>query len=561
MSPETANGAAILHAAATIPPVTPRTRESQARESHTRERKPRARRAAGHDWRAHRAAERPVEAFPRHGRFTLALAYANSYHVGMSSLGFQRVYELVHRTPEWSCERFFADGGGRPLSVESDAPLAAFGAIAFSISFEEDYVHFLRMLARAGIPARRSARGDGDPLVIVGGSCAMINPLTLSEFVDVFPLGAAENVLPPLLAALAGETRREAVLERLASEDGFYVPAHHHPEAGLLDQRLAKLELSAEQMRLPGHLPTTAIVTPKTEFADKFLVEMSRGCPEKCRYCWATFGMGSFRWHPTEFILAAIERARAVTDQLGFVATAVGDHPEIERILTEAGELGFRTAVSSVRIPAVSEGVLAALRASGDRSITLAPETGSDALRVKLNKPIPNSVLYDKVRLVFRHGMTQLKLYFIVGLPEETIEDVAAILEVAARCRELMLEELAPSGVIGHIHLGVNVLIPKPYTGYQRATMEELPVLRDRLKLLKQGAARLPNVSLSTMPLRQAVWQSYITKAGSDAADILEAAASGETIASVLRRYADRIEPEVFARAPGKLRWHFLRTG
>lgn len=518
-------------------------------------------RPAVQDWRAIRAAERPVESWTGHGRYRLALAYANSYHIGMSSLGFQRVYELVNRVPDWTCERFFSDGEGRPVSVERDTPLDDFGVVAFSVSFEEDYVNLLRMLGRANIPLRRAARGPGDPLVVVGGSCAMINPLTLSEFVDVFPLGAAENVLPPLLAALAEEEEREAVLARLAAVEGFFVPAHHRPEEGLLDEKLKKLELSAEQMRQPGHLPTTAIVTPHTEFANKFLVEMSRGCPEKCRYCWATFGMGQFRWHPTEFILESIERARAVTDQLGFVATAVGDHPEIERILVEANRLGFRTSVSSIRIPAVTDGVLEALRASGDRSITLAPETGSDSLRVKLNKPIPNSVLYEKVRLIFRHGMTQLKLYFIVGLPEETDEDVAAILEVAARSRELMLAELAPTGVIGNIHLGVNILIPKPYTGYQRETMESEPVLRRRLAMLRRGVASLPNVSLSTMPIRQAVWQSYITKAGSDAAEVLEAAAEGMPLAALLRRYADRVEPEVFGRAEGKLRWHFLRAG
>jgi radical SAM superfamily enzyme YgiQ (UPF0313 family) len=157
--------------------------------------------------------------------------------------------------------------------------------------------------------------------------------------------------------------------------------------------------------------------------------------------------------------------------------------------------------------------------------------------------------------------MTQLKLYFIIGLPEETDADVEAILEVAARCRELMLEELAPTGVIGNIHLGVNILIPKPYTGYQRQTMEEESVLRHRLRLLRRGVARMPNVSLGTMPIRQAVWQSYITKAGSDAAEVLEEAAAGTPLAAVLRRWADRIEPEVFGRAEGKLRWHFLRTG
>jgi len=514
-----------------------------------------------HDWAAIRAAERPVGNYSPHGEWSLALAYANTYHIGMSSLGFHRVYDLVHAEPGWACERFFTDGEGMPLSVETDSPLSDFGAIAFSISFEEDYVHFLQMLTRAGIPKRRRDRGPQHPLILVGGSCAMINPLTLAEFVDAYPLGAAENVLPTLLPALAEEESKEAVLAKLAEADGFFVPSHHDPESGWDSPKLKKLELSEEQMRAPGHLPTTAIVTPNTEFSEKYLIEMSRGCPEKCKYCWATFGMGRFRWHPTEYILEAIERARSVTDQLGFVATAVGDHPDIEKILETANELGFRTAVSSIRIPAVTDGVLDALHASGDRSITLAPETGSDALRVKLNKPIPNSLLLEKVRMIFRRGFTQLKLYFIIGLPEETMEDVQAILDVAEQCREIMLEELAPTGVIGHIQIGANLLIPKPYTGWQRERMEDEKTLKKKISLLKKGASKLPNVSMSTMSIRQAIWQTYITKAGSDAADVLEAAAEGMTLSALLRRYSNRIRPLVFEKAEGKLRWQFLRTG
>ncbi len=516
---------------------------------------------AAHDWAPFRAAERPVAAFSPHGRFSLALAYGNSYHVGMSSLGFQRVYELVHGREGWTCERFFADGAGMPRSVETDTPLAAFGAIAFSISFEEDYLNALQMLARARVPPRRAARGGDDPIVIVGGSCAMINPLPLAEFVDVFALGAAENLLPELLPALEETASRGELLERLAGLPGFYVPAHHRPEEDGCFTKLAKLELTEQQMRGPGALPTTAIVTPRTEFAEKFLIEMSRGCPEKCRYCWATFGMGRFRWHPTEFILASLERARPVTDQLGFVATAVGDHPDLEPILLEANRLGFRTSVSSIRIPAVSEGVLEALYASGDRSITLAPETGSDALRWKLNKPVPNALLFEKVRLIFRQGFTQLKLYFLLGLPGETMEDVEAILEVASRCRALMLEELAPRGAIGHVHLGVNILIPKPYTGWQREHMEEVPVLRRKIARLQRGIARLPNVSMGSMSIRQAIWQTYLTKAGSDAADVLEQAASGVPVAALLRQHRERIHPEVFQRMGGELRWQFMRAG
>ncbi|MCP4662326.1 MAG: radical SAM protein [bacterium] len=479
----------------------------------------------------------------------------------MSSLALQRVYELVHATPQWSCERFFTDGDGAPRSVETGSRLSEFGCVAFSVSFEEDYVHLLRLLERAGIALRRADRGPRDPLVMMGGSCASINPLPMAEFVDVFALGAAENLLPALLPALAEEQDRGDVLARLAEQEGFYLPAYHAPESDGALSKLRKLELTAVQMSSPGYLPTSAIVTPRTELGDKFLIEMSRGCPEKCRYCWATFGMGKFRWHPAERILEACERARAVTDQLGFVATAVGDHPEIERILREAQGLGMRSSVSSMRIPAVAEGVLEPLHASGARSLTLAPETGSDQLRRKLNKPITNALVEEKARLIFRQGFTQLKLYFIIGLPGETLDDVHAIVELASACRAIMLEEAAKSGVIGHLQLGVNVLIPKPFTPWQREPMEDPRSLRHKIAMLSKRVAKLPNVSLSTMSVRGAVWQTYLSRAGSDAADVIERVARGGSLSVVLRELSARIRPEVFETQPRNLRWHFMRMG
>jgi len=509
-----------------------------------------------------RSAERPVQSYSPHADHHLALAYANTYHVGMSSLAMQRVYDLVHQRENWAAERFFTDGTGTPLSVETETPLDAFGVVAFSVSFEEDYTNLLQMLDRARIPLRRSARGPKDPLILLGGACAAINPLPMSEFIDAFPLGAAENLLPILLPALEEEKDKEAVLDRLAASPGFYVPSRHRVEELDGPAKLRKLELSAEQMNQPGNLPTTSIVTPHTEFDSKFLIEMSRGCPEKCKYCWATFGMGTFRWHPTEYILGALDRARSVTNQLGFVATAVGDHPDIEPILRTANELGFRTSVSSIRIPAVTEGTLAALHASGDRGITLAPETGTDELRRKLNKPIPNSVLLEKVRLIFRHGFTQLKLYFLIGVPDETMTDVQGILDLAAACRAIMVEELVPTGVIGNVHLGVNILVPKPYTPWQRHPLDDEKSLREKISLLKRGVSRMPNVSLAAnMSIRQAVWQTYLSKGGVDAAEAIEHAARGQHIAGVVRQFADRIHPEVYRPLEGDLRWHFLRMG
>ena len=271
---------------------------------------------------------------------------------------------------------------------------------------------------------------------------------------------------------------------------------------------------------------------------------------------------GQFRWHPTEYILASLERARPVTNQLGFVATAVGDHPDIEQILREANQLGFRTSVSSIRIPAVTEGVLDALHASGDRSITLAPETGTDELRVKMGKPIPNAFLLEKIRLIFRHGFTQLKLYFIVGLPGETMEDVQGILELAARARAIMLEELAKKGIIGHIHLGVNVLVPKPYTPWQREPMDDERSLKEKLALLKKrrraDAQRLAGLGLD--PRRR-----------SGRPTSARPAATPPTPSSRRPRRAPLRPPPPLrdrrstrrssAPSKGDLRWHFMRQG
>jgi radical SAM superfamily enzyme YgiQ (UPF0313 family) len=185
----------------------------------------------------------------------------------------------------------------------------------------------------------------------------------------------------------------------------------------------------------------------------------------------------------------------------------------------------------------------------------------AEPLRVKMGKPITNRFLLEKIRMIFEAGFTQLKLYFIIGQPEETDGDVAAILELGRQSREIMLANARRTGTIGHIHLGVNVLIPKPFTPWQRVPLEDERSLRAKVAFLKRGVARLPNVSIGQMSLRLAKWQSYISRAGSDAADAIEAAATGEHLASVLRRFSDRIDPEVYGERPGDLRWHFMRAG
>ncbi len=205
--------------------------------------------------------------------------------------------------------------------------------------------------------------------------------------------------------------------------------------------------------------------------------------------------------------------------------------------------------------------VLAPLVRSGARSITLAPETGSDRLRFAMNKPIPNALLLEKVRMIFEHGLRGLKLYFIVGLPGETDEDLDAIVELARECRSIGAEIAPRTGVMPQIQLGVNVLIPKPYTPWQREPMADPREIKAKLARVERGVAGLPNVRATTMSPRQAVWQTYLSRAGSDAADAIERAARGEPISSVLRSFADRVHPEVHQAIGRRTRWHFLRMG
>ena len=309
-----------------------------------------------HDWAAFTAVERPVERFSPYGRHKLALAYANTYHVGMSSLGYQRVHELVH-TPARTGR---ASASSRTASAcpSRSRPAGRWTSSAASPSRSPSRRTTSTSSRCSTGPAsrcRRKDRNPWDPVIVMGGSCASINPLPMSEFIDVFAIGAAENVLP----ALSARWRRRTTARRCSSGSprtpGFYVPAHHHPEERHRAPQAPQARAHREQMRQPGTLPTTAIVTPNTEFADKFLIEMSRGCPEKCSYCWATFGMGRFRWHPTEDILGSIERARR-GHRPARLRRHRGRRPPGDRAHpARSHELGFRTSVSSIRIPAVTE--------------------------------------------------------------------------------------------------------------------------------------------------------------------------------------------------------------
>ena len=494
-----------------------------------------------------------------HGALRIGVGYPNSYHVAMSSLAYQWVGEIASKQPDVAVERFFADGDPAGTTLDGGTPLGDLDLLAWSCSFELDVVPLLRTLDAAGIPRQRTHRSTRDPLLVMGGAVASINPLPIASTIDVFVLGSAE-LLWPTLIELAARFDRERLLDELAARDGFFVPRAHLDADGRPNQRLRRVEKRDSHMADRAMIPSSWVVTPNTEYAGRGLVEMSRGCPEKCRYCWVSYNYGRLRCYPTDGILHRVQELSRITDRVGFVATAVGDHPDLPEILDESLALGMNVALSSLRIPAMVADVLRPLAASGARSVTIAPETGSDRLRRELNKPILNSRILEAVETAQLCGIHSLKMYFIVGLPGETDDDLTAIGTLVERALDIVRSHGRERGRMGTLHAGFNLLIPKPYTPYSKTAMLDRREARRRLELVFGRLAGLPNLKVDRPSYRESIWQGLLSRGDFSTFRAVERVANGDALSQVLRDEKRLVQESALNAVEGAPVWRFISS-
>jgi radical SAM superfamily enzyme YgiQ (UPF0313 family) len=483
---------------------------------------------------------------PHGGRLRVALAFPNTYFVGMSNLGFQTVYRLFNELEGVVCERVFLPGrqelqaqlaSGKPLrTVESDTPVRDFDVVAFSVSFEWDYTNVVSMLRLAGVPVRADARKAGrDPLVVIGGAVTFVNPEPLALFADVIAAGEGEVLIPSLMSTIDAASGREDLLVRLAAERGFYIPSfydvHYHadgtiagfePKAGTGAPAVVKKAAVKSTDRMDP--PSTRIFTPDTEFGSRFLIEVVRGCANLCRFCWAGYNYLPVRAFPADRILDLAREARPYANRAGLVSIALCDHPEIERILSGLMALGYSISPASLRLDDLTETIVRMLRESGERSITIAPETGSDRLRRVINKTVTNAEILEKTDLIFASGMDNLKLYYMIGLPTETDADLESIREITGQMRDIMLTHGRPKGRLGRIVASVNPLIPKPGTAYQWLPMEDPAVTDRKGKRLRTMVADLDNVYFNIKSERHSYYQALLSLGDRRVAPAIEAA-------------------------------------
>ncbi|MDQ2870802.1 MAG: radical SAM protein [Acidobacteriota bacterium] len=487
--------------------------------------------------------ERFTETPKRFGAYRIALGFPNSYEIGMSNLGFQWVFRLLNRVPDLVCERFFFEDGEPAVTFETGAALSEFGLLAWSLSWEMDVVNILKTLRAARIPERRDARDERHPVLLVGGDIARMNPAALTPFVDIFALGDGERLVPRIAELAQSGLSREDFLAAAARIPGFFVPAIHGPRAEAAESGKVVIQqpMSRKDITPFFEVPHTTALTPRTELADKLLIEISRGCTEMCRFCWAAYAMAPIKQYPASSILKIAREARPLTNRVGLIATAVCDHPEIETILAGLSELEFHIALSSIKIDAIEAPILEILARQGEKALAIAPEAGNERLRRHINKKVSDAMLREKARLVFAHGFTRLKLYLQVGLPTETDEDVRDIVRTVADLREIAIAEGRAAGRVAQLVPSVNAFIPKPHTPYEDEPLASEESLKEKLAFLQREFEGMGNVAFRGMSVGEAVWEAYLAKMDETGADILEQAASGVPVRRLLKEHRERI--------------------
>jgi radical SAM family uncharacterized protein len=485
--------------------------------------------------RARGAMERGVIRKPAAGRIRVALVYPNEYHVGMSNLGFQTVYRLINDIDHVVCERAFLpeqDGGKkhRVLTVESQTPIEDFDIIAFSISYENDAPAVLTILETAGLPLPAAQRGATLPLVMAGGVFCFLNPETLAPFIDAFLLGEAEVLISEFFETFDPSVdKQENLLDLARHVSGLYVPAFYNAtyhKDGTLAEFSPLADVPAIVRRLVvadlANLPTAStILTPDTTFADTYLVEVSRGCPHGCRFCSAGYVYRPPRFRPIGLIDSQVDEGCALTDRIGLVGAAVSDLPGLRELCGKERVRDVRFSFSSLRADALDGPLVDALKKSHVKTATIAPDAGSERMRRVVNKGITEDHVVGAAEILVAAGIPNLKVYFMIGLPTETEDDVAAIVDLVKRIKHRFLKTSRSRGRIGEITVSLSSFVPKPFTPFQWAAMDGVKTLKRKIKMVKTGLKKTPNVRVHADVPRWAYLQGMIARGDRRVADIL----------------------------------------
>lgn len=478
--------------------------------------------------------EKPPAPKGRRGMLSVALAYPQRYYTAMSNLGFQTVYRLFNEQPDTLCERVFLPDAedfeeygrtGTPLfALESQWPVHGFDVLAFSVSYENDYPHLLQMMELARIPLLKKDRKEAEPLVMAGGATILMNPEPLADFVDFFVIGEAEVVVAALTETLrtrkeTGEAK-EKLLAELATMEGVYVPQFYaisYKPDGTIESFLPQGAFPDRVKRawlkdLNDSLTISPLVTPNTELSKMLLVELSRGCRRGCRFCASCYTYFPHRVRDGPLLTEAALRGSSPAEKIGLLGAAISDYPELisvgQEILHSQKPLSF----SSLRVDSLTPELADLVLQSGQKTVTLAPEAGSERMRRVVRKGFTEEEIVWAAEMLAERGFRSLRLYFMIGLPGERAEDVKAIIDLTKKIRHHLLHKSRGKKGTARIHLSLNSFVPKPATPFQWHPFEDVPSLRDKIRAVRNGLQKERGVSVSADVPKWAYLQSLLSR-------------------------------------------------
>ena len=476
-----------------------------------------------------------------HAEQKVAIVYPNTYFVGMSNLGLHIIYEEINLHPSSVCERIFLpekkeldvyDKTKTPLmSVETQRPMHQFDVVAFDVTFEMDYFHIPLMLRYGCVPVMSEDRTGFDPIVIAGGPCATFNPEPFADFIDAFIIGEGEGIVTAVLERIRkgrenGESREETIAA-LAQIDGVYVPVLYTPRYDdnkcfvgydIADGAPKIIRRHFEPLTSGGE---TVIATNFTEFGAMYIIEVARGCGRHCRFCMAGYCFRVPRVRSLDILKEGVDRAEKLGKKVGLMGAAISDYPEVDELVTYIRSKDMRYSCASLRADSLTQAVVDGLAESGQKTITIAPETGSERLRRVINKGISEENLRTAAQLSAKSGIQHMRLYIMIGLPTETDEDIDAIVGLAERTQAHMAEV----GCKGRLTLSINPFIPKPFTPFQWMAMDHQKSVEKKLQYIKKSLQKNRRIEVLVESPKEAYIQGVLARGDRRLGKVLAACA------------------------------------
>ena len=477
-----------------------------------------------------------------HAGQKVAIVYPNTYFVGMSNLGLHIIYEEINLRNDSVCERIFLpekkeleayDKTKTPLmSVETQRPMHQFDVVAFDVTFEMDYFHIPLMLRHGRVPIMGKDRTEFDPIVIAGGPCATFNPEPFADFIDAFIIGEGEGIVSRVLDIIRdGKMEgldRHAILRQLANISGVYVPSLYVPiysdDGEFKGYHIAEgapktIKRHFEMLTSGGE---TVVATNYTEFGAMYIIEVARGCGRHCRFCMAGYCFRVPRVRPLEILKEGVDRAEKLGKKVGLMGAAISDYPEVDELVTYIRSKDMRYSCASLRADSLTQAVVDGLADSGQKTITIAPETGSERLRRVINKGISEEHLQNAATLSAKFGIQHMRLYIMIGLPTETDEDIEAIVGLAERTQAHMAEV----GCKGRLTLSINPFIPKPFTPFQWMAMDNQKTVEKKLQYIKKALQKNRRIEVLVESPKEAYIQGVLARGDRRLGAVLAACAA-----------------------------------